>query len=765
MESAENNANNGKQSSEEEINNINESDDAQNNDSIEFYDVDSSTYPKTYNFLKMQKETLVQIQAKIDANKDSLSQTDKQSIDFLEFLTESLIMCDFGSIFLSASNSIPALPNILKKSPASQVIVSIASSLLTVSLRLSRIFSLVSCTLPSSASIPASQPLVDEDHSKNTNQDDNENDNSNDQMLVLCRICEEYVPIDKIEQHSKSCVLAYESEFTMITIDERIKKLQKAIRNSVLNVKWPGTQAKAVSTLLPMLHAIMLLDIVISGDQKKVKCAVDSITKLELDEDVSANAQSLLQKAKELVQEKVKASTVFKQASQIVQKTRVSGNSYGAPSLQTSIADFKFVKRISSGAFAKVFLAVKTRTGDIYAIKVTPKSGVKQKNQLKRVLTEKDILLQNSNPFIVDFYYSIIGEHNLYLVMEYLPGGDLFSLLHHVGALDEDSARTYTAQIVKALEYLRMHGIIHRDLKPDNILIDYQGKLKLTDFGLSLYGTYDRAIPDDDKSIVGTPDYLAPEIILCQKHSYAADYWSLGCVIYEFIVGEPPFHRDTQSETFAQILSGVFDTSYLEDCSPELIDLIKKLLNVDPTKRLGAQNIHEIMDHPWFKGLDWDHIDQLEPVFVPEQKDKFNVSYFTERYTFQKTDDIEKDILDDIEKAKTRTPQSVSMTDLSAQTSFTQRSNTEEDAKDETDSAKDGSDDMMMFPSIALKNLSKRSFAVPQIPNHRRSCSVSRPDAIALMTPSYESEPSITILKPPADKRKTSTPPPITVPN
>ena len=133
MESAENNANNGKQSSEEEINNMNESDDAQNNDSIEFYDVDSSTYPKTYNFLKMQKETLVQIQAKIDANKDSLSQTDKQSIDFLEFLTESLIMCDFGSIFLSASNSIPALQNILKKSPASQFIVSIASSLLTVS--------------------------------------------------------------------------------------------------------------------------------------------------------------------------------------------------------------------------------------------------------------------------------------------------------------------------------------------------------------------------------------------------------------------------------------------------------------------------------------------------------------------------------------------------------------------------------------------------------------------------------------------------------
>ena len=125
-------------------------------------------------------------------------------------------------------------------------------------------------------------------------------------------------------------------------------------------------------------------------------------------------------------------------------------------------------------------------------------------------------------------------------------------------------------------------------------------------------------------------------------------------------------------------------------------------------------------------------------------------------------DDIEKDILDDIEKAKTRTPQSVSMTDLSAQTSFTQRSNNEEDARDDSDSQQDESDDMMMFPSIALKNLSKRSFSIPPIPNrnHRRSCSVSRPDSIALMTPSPVSEPNITILMPPTDKRKTSTPPP-----
>ena len=746
-------------------NNANESFDNENNsqanqmpDAIDFYDVDTSTYPKAYHFLKQQREQLETIYQQIKDEKENLVQSDKQTVDFLEFITESLLMCDFGAVFLSSSNSIPALQNIIKSSSGSQAVISLASRLLAISLRLSRIFSIVSCTMPSSASVTATPT---HNKSKPIKEDNKQidNDNTNDPMLVLCRICEEYVPIDMIEQHSKSCVIAYESEFTMINIDERIKKLQKAIRNSVLNVKWPGSPSKSISTLLPMLHVIMLLDIIVKGDKNEASCAAKSLTQLELPEEASPNAQSLFQKSKELLQEKIKVSNTYDQASKVLQKTRVSGSSNGAPSLQTTIADFNFIKRISSGAFAKVFLAVKNTTGDVYAIKVTPKSSVKQKNQFRRVLTEKDILLLNSNPFIVDFYYSIIGAHNLYLVMEYLPGGDLYSLLQHVGALDESDARTYTAQIVKALQYLRTHGIIHRDLKPDNILITYQGKLKLTDFGLSLYGAYDRSIADDNKSIVGTPDYLAPEIILSQTHSYAADYWSLGCVIYEFVVGEPPFHRATESETFGQILSGVYDTSYLDDFSDELKDLIKKLLTIDPAKRLGANSIQEIMDHPWFSGLDWDNIDKLDPVFVPEQKDKFNVSYFTERYTFSKTDDIEKDIMDDIEQAKTQTPHSVSMTDLSAESSFTQRSNGEEDFTDGEIHEDDVNDDMMMFPSIALKNLSKRTFYLPTPDfHHKRSNSVEkkkdsgplvRPPAVPLALGVNRSL-----------RRKTETPPP-----
>lgn len=678
-------------------------------ESLDFLDVDKDTYPRTYNFLKAQNEKLISLSACIKNNGANANPQDSRYYEYLAFLTQSLINCDFGTVFLAATNNIPAVQSIVSDPNVPKEIKQIASSILTVSINLSRIFSYVSCTLPTT--------VVRHNDDSYTPYQPQASDKKDDQNLVLCRICEEYVPVDMFEQHSKSCVIAYESEFTMITTNEEIKKLQKAITNSVLHTEWPGEANKTISTILPMLHVTMLLDIVSKDEKDMAKKVYDALNKIEIP-DAIANARSLFDKAKELVTEKLKASSAFNEASAVLQKTRVGCHAFGTQSLQTSIADFTFIKRISSGAFAKVFLAVKVRSGDVYAIKVTPKSSLKQKNTLKRVLIEKDILLQNSNPFIVDFYFSIIGEHNLYLVMEYLPGGDLFSLLQNVGSLDEDSTKTYTAQIIKALEYLHKSGIIHRDLKPDNILVDINGKLKLTDFGLSLYGSYDRTITDDNKSIVGTPDYLAPEVILSQPHSFTADYWSLGVVVYEFLVGTPPFHRETESATFAQILSGKFDDSYLDKFSPEVKDFIHKLLDVDQKKRLGANGINEIMSHPWLKDLDWDHIDDLEPVFVPEQKDKYDVDYFTERYTFHKSDGIEKDILDDIEIAKTAPPHSVSMTDLSSKSSFA--SKTEEDTDDDDD------DDMSMFPSIALKNLSRRASTNMVSPSHKRSYSISK---------------------------------------
>ncbi|KAA8537649.1 hypothetical protein F0562_027257 [Nyssa sinensis] len=209
---------------------------------------------------------------------------------------------------------------------------------------------------------------------------------------------------------------------------------------------------------------------------------------------------------------------------------------------RTSIDDFEIIKPISRGAFGKVFLARKRTTGDLFAIKVLKKLDMIRKNDIERILAERNILITVRNPFVVRFFYSFTSRDYLYLVMEYLNGGDLYSLLRKVGCLEEDVTRIYIAELVLALEYLHSIGIVHRDLKPDNILIAHDGHIKLTDFGLSKIGlmnsTGDLPVPErngitlldshgqhnpqtedrSQRSAVGTPDYLAPEILLGTEH-------------------------------------------------------------------------------------------------------------------------------------------------------------------------------------------------------------------------------------------------------
>ncbi|CAA0836706.1 Probable serine/threonine protein kinase IRE [Striga hermonthica] len=324
---------------------------------------------------------------------------------------------------------------------------------------------------------------------------------------------------------------------------------------------------------------------------------------------------------------------------------------------RTSIEDFEIIKPISRGAFGRVFLAKKRSTGDLFAIKVLKKADMIRKNAVESILAERDILISVRNPFVVRFFYSFTCRENLYLVMEYLNGGDLFSLLKNLGCLEEDMARVYIAEVVLALEYLHSLNVIHRDLKPDNLLIGPDGHIKLTDFGLSKVGLINStddlsgpsAVLGDDKpkgsvhssqkreqrkkhSVVGTPDYLAPEILLGMGHGATADWWSVGVILFELLVGIPPFNAENPQQIFNNIINRDIPWPKVpEEMSLEAYDLLNKLLSENPVQRLGATGAGEVKRHPYFKDINWDTLSRQKAAFIPSA-DVHDTSYFMSRY-------------------------------------------------------------------------------------------------------------------------------------
>ncbi|KAL6643878.1 hypothetical protein ACP70R_018644 [Stipagrostis hirtigluma subsp. patula] len=326
---------------------------------------------------------------------------------------------------------------------------------------------------------------------------------------------------------------------------------------------------------------------------------------------------------------------------------------------RTSIEDFEIIKPISRGAFGRVFLAKKRVTGDLFAIKVLKKADMIRKNAVESILAERDILISARNPFV----------ENLYLVMEYINGGDLYSLLRNLGCLDEDMARTYIAELVLALEYLHSMNVIHRDLKPDNLLISRHGHIKLTDFGLSKVGlinsTDDLSGPDvssvlvgdhqpaadaeqraqkreqrQRQTAVGTPDYLAPEILLGMTHGPTADWWSVGVILFELLVGIPPFNAEHPQIIFDNIMNREIPWPHVpEELSFEAYDLINKLLIENPVQRLGATGAGEVKAHPFFKGINWDMLARQKVAFVPSTDDEYDTSYFACRHAWGTADE------------------------------------------------------------------------------------------------------------------------------
>ncbi|XP_076943965.1 uncharacterized protein LOC143614398 [Bidens hawaiensis] len=329
--------------------------------------------------------------------------------------------------------------------------------------------------------------------------------------------------------------------------------------------------------------------------------------------------------------------------------------------------DFEPLTMIGKGAFGEVRICREKTTGNVYAMKKLKKSEMLRRGQVEHVKAERNLLAEVDSNCIVKLYCSFQDEEYLYLVMEYLPGGDMMTLLMRKDTLTEDEARFYVGETVLAIESIHRHNYIHRDIKPDNLLLDKFGHMKLSDFGLckpldctnlqekdftaanNLSGALQSdgrpAVPKRTQqeqllhwqrnrrmlaySTVGTPDYIAPEVLLKKGYGMECDWWSLGAIMYEMLVGYPPFYSDEPMSTCRKIVNWKTHLKFPEEAklSPEAKDLICKLLcNVE--KRLGTKGAHEIKAHPWFKGIEWEKLYQIEAAFIPEVNGELDTQNF-----------------------------------------------------------------------------------------------------------------------------------------
>lgn len=271
---------------------------------------------------------------------------------------------------------------------------------------------------------------------------------------------------------------------------------------------------------------------------------------------------------------------------------------------------------LGTGTFGRVRLVTYKYTDGkklVFALKMLRKSEVIRLKQVEHIKSEKQILSSISHPYIVSLYSAFQDATHLYMLMEYVIGGELFSQLRKVGRFSNATARFYAQEIVLAFEYLHKMDIVYRDLKPENLLIDSRGHIKITDFGFA------KVVTDRTWTLCGTPEYLAPEIIQSKGHGKGVDWWALGVLIYEMAAGYPPYSDENPYDIYKKILQGDFQCP--AHFSPECVDIVRKLLTADRTKRYGClrDGAQDIKDHPWFADVDWALAlaGRIKPPFVP----------------------------------------------------------------------------------------------------------------------------------------------------
>jgi len=312
----------------------------------------------------------------------------------------------------------------------------------------------------------------------------------------------------------------------------------------------------------------------------------------------------------------------------VVAGGRLPPSDTGAPPVQE---DFVSIRVIGKGSYGQVMLVRHKREGTVYAMKMLRKDNVVKRNQVEHTKTERHVLEAVSHPFIVNLIYAFQTPKKLYFVLEYCQGGELFFHLSRAGRFSEGRCRFYSSEILLAIEYLHKLAIIYRDLKPENVLLDGGGHVKLTDFGLSKEGIQDNF---SAKSMCGTPEYLAPEIIEKRGHGKAVDWYSLGALMFEMLTGLPPFYTHDREKLFRDIRRG--DLQYPQYIGAAVKSLLQGLLNLDPSRRLGGgvTDAEEVKAHPFFSGIDWEavYLRRVQPPFQPNLSAKTDVKYFEKEF-------------------------------------------------------------------------------------------------------------------------------------
>jgi len=291
---------------------------------------------------------------------------------------------------------------------------------------------------------------------------------------------------------------------------------------------------------------------------------------------------------------------------------------------KADMSQFDVGVTLGTGSFGRVRIATHKETSGVWAIKMLKKCEVVRLQQVEHMLSEKAILAVLDHPFIVTLGGTFQDELYLYMVLEFIVGGEFFTHLRKAGRFPNETARFFSCQIVMIFEYLHEQDFIYRDLKPENLLLDSLGYIKITDFGFA------KRVAHKTYTLCGTPEYIAPEVLLNKGHGKPVDWWTLGILIYEMIVGQPPFCDEDPMGIYQKILAGkIYFPKYFDKNAKALV---KKLLTADLSKRYGnlKDGSDDILKHKWFSSLDWQKLEKLEipAPYKPTMKDETDVSNF-----------------------------------------------------------------------------------------------------------------------------------------